>query len=455
MENGQQVDGTAVLQAKLNEPKTIAALTRLLDRIDSLEETVGKLATAVEQMPGMMAMAADTVDGAYKQAAEQGIDVDARLRTTLELAEKLTAPAMVARLDGLLALAEQAPGLAAMTADAVDDAYKQAAVRGVDVDARLRAGLEIAEKLTAPEMVERLDGLLTMAEQAPGLAAMTADAVDDAYKQAAARGVDIDARLRGGLEIAEKLSAPDMIARLNGLLAMAEQAPGLAAMTADAVDDTYKQAAARGVDIDARLRAGLEIAEKLTAPEMIARLDSLLAMAEQAPGLAAMTADIMDGAYRQAAQNGVDIDARMRAGLEIAEKLTSPDMVAKLNSAIDIANQGPGLAAMAVDVIDDAYQQAVVHGTDPEQLIRQSVMVVSRLAELLESGEVNNLLDSGIIAPEAVTVIGSTAQALIESRAEPPQKVGLFGMLTAMRDPDMQRAIGFLMSFGKQFGQKL
>ena len=48
MENGQSVNGTAVLQQKLNDPNTVAALTRLLDRIDSLEQTVNTLATTIE-----------------------------------------------------------------------------------------------------------------------------------------------------------------------------------------------------------------------------------------------------------------------------------------------------------------------------------------------------------------------------------------------------------------------
>jgi uncharacterized protein (UPF0335 family) len=338
MESGQ-VNGTAVLQAKLNEPNVVGALTRLLDRIDSLEQTVEKLTTAVEQAPGMMAMAAD----------------------------------------------------------AVDDVYAQAAAKGVDVDARLRTALAMAERLTAPEMLARLDGLLMMAEQAPGLSAMAADAVDDVYRQAAERGVDIDARLRAGLEIAEKLTAPEMIANLNQVLAMAEQGPGLAAMIADMVDDAFRRAGEKGIDIDGRLRAGLEITEKLTSPEMLANLDGLVTM----------------------------------------------------------ANQGPGLMAMTVDIVDDTYAQAVQHGIDPENLGRQAIMVTTRLAELLESGEINNLLDSGVLDPEAVGVVSSAANALVESRNQTIEPVGLIGMMKALRDPDLQNAIGFLMSFGKQFGKNL
>ena len=326
-----------------------------------------------------------------------------------------------------------------------------------------------AEALSSPEMLSALtqlldrmnrlesavDKLTTAVEQAPGIVAMVTDTVDDAYAQAAKQGIDLDERMRTALALAEKLTAPEMTARLDQLLLLAEQGPGIAAMVTDTVDDAYAQALAQGVDIDGRLRAALEMAEKLTSPEMMAQLNQLLALAEQAPGIAAMITDTVDDAYAQALRQGVDIDTRLRAGLEMAEKLTAPEMVAKINTALELADQGPGIMAMLVDIVDDAYIQAIRQGFNPEQFVRQGVLVTSRMADLLESGEINALLESGVIDPKAVEVVGSAAQALVTSRAVPAPKVGLFGMLKAMRDPDMQRALGFLTVFGKNFGGNL
>jgi uncharacterized protein YjgD (DUF1641 family) len=168
-----------------------------------------------------------------------------------------------------------------------------------------------------------------------------------------------------------------------------------------------------------------------------------------------MIADMVDDAFRRAGEKGIDIDGRLRAGLEITEKLTSPEMLANLDGLVTMANQGPGLMAMTVDIVDDTYAQAVQHGIDPENLGRQAIMVTTRLAELLESGEINNLLDSGVLDPEAVGVVSSAANALVESRNQTIEPVGLIGMMKALRDPDLQNAIGFLMSFGKQFGKNL
>ena len=147
------------LQQRLHDERTLLALTRLLDRIDSLEKTVDTLTQAIEQAPSMAAMVGDIVDEGYRSAAAQGIDVEARLRTALALADKLTAPEMVARLDHLLALADQAPGMAAMVGDIVDESYRTAAANGIDIEERLREALGLAERLTAPEMIVSLKAL--------------------------------------------------------------------------------------------------------------------------------------------------------------------------------------------------------------------------------------------------------------------------------------------------------
>jgi hypothetical protein len=159
MENAQ-LNGSATLQARLNEPQTVAALTRLLDRIESLEHTVNTLADLAEQGPGMAGMVGDMADEAVRRAAARGVDVEERLKVALELAEKLTAPEMVTKLDQLLEMADQAPLMAAMVADMADETVRRAAANGIDIEERLRSGLAVAEKLTAPEMTEAFKTLL-------------------------------------------------------------------------------------------------------------------------------------------------------------------------------------------------------------------------------------------------------------------------------------------------------
>ncbi len=181
------------IQDRLNEEKTVQAIDRLLDRIESLEKAVANLTTMMEQAPGLLAMTTDAADEAYQKAAARGVNIEKRLSVALQMAEKLTAPAMVEKLDSLLGLAEQAPGLLAMTMDAADEAYRKAAARGVNIENRLGFALQMAEKLTAPAMVEKLDNLLELTEQAPGLLAMMMDIFDEEARKACAKGLDINA----------------------------------------------------------------------------------------------------------------------------------------------------------------------------------------------------------------------------------------------------------------------
>ncbi|MEZ4884884.1 MAG: hypothetical protein R3E32_09180 [Chitinophagales bacterium] len=155
------------LQERLTSEKTLHAINHLLDRIDTLEQTVDRLATIIERGPGLMSMAADIVDETYNKASVKGINIEERLGGALEIAEKLTSPAMVSQLNSVLELANKAPGLVSMVADMADDAVKQASNKGINLEERLGGALEIAEKLTSPAMVSQLNSVLELANKAP------------------------------------------------------------------------------------------------------------------------------------------------------------------------------------------------------------------------------------------------------------------------------------------------
>lgn len=200
-----------------------------------------------------------------------------------------------------------------------------------------------------------------------------------------------------------------------------EQGPGMVSMMADMADESYKQAAARGVDVQERLGIALQLAEKLTEPKMVEQLNGLLALGEQAPGLSAMVADMVDEGYRQAAHRGIDINERLSLSLQAAERLTSPAMLNSLNQLISLSEQAPGLVAMAMDVVDTEYRN----------------------------------LSQQIDLP-ALSKLGSAlTQATAEAANAPTEKMGLFGLMKALGDPDRQKALGFLMNLTKALGKQL
>ncbi len=234
-----------------------------------------------------------------------------------------------------------------------------------------------------------------------------------------------------------------------------EQGPGLVSMGVDMADEAYKEAQARGVQIEQRLAAALHLAEKLTAPEMVEKLEQVFDFVHQAPGLVSMTMDMADETYKRAADNGVVVEERLAAALQIAEKLTQPQMVEQLNGLMDTANQLPGLIAMFVDMLDEGYQRAADSGVDLGALSQQGVAAMQQASEIMNSEEFKALQNSGVLSPATLGVIAKTGEALVESQQQPVKKMGLFGLMGALNDKDRQKALGFLMNFTKSFGQKL
>lgn len=298
--NGAENDADA-LQQRLSDPSTVASLTRLLDRIDSLEETVDKLTDALDQAPGMISMMTDVADEKARMAAESGIDVDERLRSALVIAEKLTEPRTITVLSGLL------------------------------------------------DRVDQLDDLVKMTDQAPGMVAMMADVADEQYRLAAESGIDIEARVKTGLVLVEKLTAPQSMAVLS---------------------------------------------------KLVDQMDAL----EQAAGM---------------------------------------------------LEQAPGMVAMGVDIVDDVARSAGEAGLDIDQFTNQGFQALIKFSTLVASDGFDAVIDSGILDPDAVSIIGDMGYTLAQCQKEPPQRVGIFGLMRLLNDDDAQVALGFLANFARGFGARI
>ncbi|RMG83136.1 MAG: hypothetical protein D6714_10270, partial [Bacteroidetes bacterium] len=71
------------MMATFSQEKTLLALEKLLQKVDTLEKAVGDLSKAMAQGPGLVAMVGDMVDEEVRQADARGVNVDERLRNTL------------------------------------------------------------------------------------------------------------------------------------------------------------------------------------------------------------------------------------------------------------------------------------------------------------------------------------------------------------------------------------
>lgn len=147
---------------------------------------------------------------------------------------------------------------------------------------------------------------------------------------------------------------------------------------------------------DPVLAALARIEQRLAAVEQVAvALNPAGGMLATLPGAVAMMADTFDGVAERLGEAGVDLDERMRSVLRAVEVATAPRAVA-------------GLAS---------------------------------------------LVESRLLEPSALAVVSQLASALADPGAAQP--VGMWGAMKALRDPDVQRALGFLLAIARQFGKNL
>lgn len=365
-------------------------LNRILDLLESmdgrmsrLEEQLTELTGPPQVEPSVLTGVTESVDQHVAEASERGVDVDAHVRSSMQLIEALTEPATVATLSRMLDRmdviehsvrgVEQLPGLAAGAADTAERLVASAKASGIDLDARFRASVAIAERLTDPATAE---ALLTVTEYAPQIAQATValsqvpdlvsgaiDTVDSAIRQLDASGFDLDARFRGVVLAAERFTDPTV---LSALITLADKTP---------------------------------------------QLEEALAIAERLPGMVAAAMDTFDGLAAQVAERGIDVDERLALTLQAAESLTDPVIIHLLQAVLA---KGPELTLL-----------------------------------------VDTLLESGVLEKEAVDLAGSTGRAVVQTRSATPAPVGALGAAFSIFDKDVQRSLGFAIHFAQRFGRTL
>lgn len=136
-------------------------------------------------------------------------------------------------------------------------------------------------------------------------------------------------------------------------------------------------------------------------------LASVAELAEQAPAILATVTDMVDERIRSLQARGIDLDARVEALGELAERLTEPDSVRALGT---IMSTLPALA---------------------------------------------KLVTGPLVAEETLDVLSKMAHAIAATRNEPVGEAGLFKAWRATRKPEMKRALDFALRLGTHLGAEL
>jgi hypothetical protein len=128
------------------------------------------------------------------------------------------------------------------------------------------------------------------------------------------------------------------------------------------------------------------------------------------------------------------------------------------DAAAMLGKQLPGGMAMFVDSADEIAGKLTANGVDIEKGLAHGAEAALRFGAFMGTEQVESieaLLRSGVLDPQAVNIVGQLGGALAATAAMQPQRAGFMRALGALRDPDVQRALGFLLAFAKRFGTAL
>lgn len=142
--------------------------------------------------------------------------------------------------------------------------------------------------------------------------------------------------------------------------------------------------------------------------------------------------------------------------------------LARLEASIaaphEIANELPGLVAVATDTFDRAVKALAADGIDVDERVR----AVGRLAATITDPQALTALDevlahhgallrvvrSGLLEPKTLATMTKLAEALAQASEGAPA-IGLFGALRAAGTPHVQKALGFAVTLASAFGRAL
>ncbi|BFH60860.1 DUF1641 domain-containing protein [Paenibacillus azoreducens] len=116
----------------------------------------------------------------------------------------------------------------------------------------------------------------------------------------------------------------------------------------------------------------------------------------------------------------------------------------------------------AIDVLNELYGSGILEAT--EALLKAKAKVAEIALHQANRPEVTNIINNGIAAAGALSAINpehtaklltGIAKGLEEAGKPQEEKLTIFSLLGALKDPDVNRAIGFGLRFLKGLGKEL
>ncbi len=199
--------------------------------------------------------------------------------------------------------------------------------------------------------------------------------------------------------------------------------PGMVSIATDTLDNEISGAEGRSTDLDERLQQIGMLVERLTEPEMLMKLNQVVDLADSLPGLVSIVVDAVDDDINVLNAAGVTVDQRLKNLAAILDGISQPGVEKTLNDLLTFAERMPDTLAMIADTVDDQMDSVKDKGLDPQEI---------------------------------ASFIALSGKALSTTQRNRIQPVGgIFSIMKKIKDPDRQKAIGFLMDFLKSFGMEI
>lgn len=183
--------------------------------------------------------------------------------------------------------------------------------------------------------------------------------------------------------------------------------------------------------------------------------------------------DIADEAVKQAVERDIPVSESVARLKKLAWRLLEPQSIDAIETLLerlphmaDLAkqiDQVPGLVGAVVDIADERQRRLAESGIDLREQMASLAHLVAALSTLV-SGEparrLTRLLNDRETAERVADTVVRGAEAVAEATADRPARPsaisdqpGLFGLLRALRNPDVRRTVGLAMKVGESMGR--
>lgn len=189
-------------------------------------------------------------------------------------------------------------------------------------------------------------------------------------------------------------------------------------------------------------------------------------------GLLATATDVIDEQSERINATGTSVDQRIGSLVDLLLKVTDPatieaigrlvDRIPQIEQASRLLDEVPNLLAIVTDVFDEFTSGLQDRGVELENSITQGLHALLWLGSRISNDDLErlgDLLRSDVLDPHALEVVGNAATSLAtiqrnSCELKTASRVGILGLLQSIRDPNVQRSIGFGIQFAKCFGKQ-